>query len=151
MAPKAKPDTSGYQKLKKDLAEGGVPGQLYVFHGEETYLRMRQYFDDGSVKVEGAWNGIDECGASDKGIIKLRKGDTITPTYFCIDDEGEDLDEYEGDPFTLKSKTLPVNYDFLYAGDYSYAFCITDIYGDDYISDLAEFRLGKDGTISFYE
>ena len=39
MPPKTKPDNAGYQKLKKDLAEGGVPGQLYIFHGEETYLR----------------------------------------------------------------------------------------------------------------
>lgn len=38
MPPKTKPDTSGYQKLKKDLA-GGTPGRLYVLHGEETYLR----------------------------------------------------------------------------------------------------------------
>ena len=107
------------------------------------------------VAATGGYNalqrGIAERGASDKGIIKLRKGDTIVPTYFCIDDEGEDLDEYEGDPFTLTSKTLPVDYDYLYAGDYSYAFCITDIYGDDYISDLAQFHLAEDGTISFYE
>jgi len=39
MPPKTKPDNSGYQKLKKDLSDGGVPGQLYLFHGEETYLR----------------------------------------------------------------------------------------------------------------
>ena len=38
MPPKTKPDTSGYQTLKKDLA-GGKPGRLYVLHGEETYLR----------------------------------------------------------------------------------------------------------------
>ncbi len=38
MPPKSKPDTSGYQKLKKDLADG-TPGKLYVLHGEETYLR----------------------------------------------------------------------------------------------------------------
>ena len=38
MPPKSKPDTAGYQKLKKDLS-AGTPGQLYVFHGEETYLR----------------------------------------------------------------------------------------------------------------
>lgn len=38
MPPKAKPDNTGYQKLKKDLS-GGKPGQLYIFHGEETYLR----------------------------------------------------------------------------------------------------------------
>lgn len=38
MPPKGKPDTAGYQKMKKDLA-AGTPGQLYIFHGEETYLR----------------------------------------------------------------------------------------------------------------
>ena len=38
MPPKGKPDTAGYQKMKKDLA-GKNPGQLYIFHGEETYLR----------------------------------------------------------------------------------------------------------------
>ena len=38
MPPKTKPDNAGYQKLKKDLT-AGKPGQLYLFHGEETYLR----------------------------------------------------------------------------------------------------------------
>ena len=38
MPPKQKAVTPGYQQLKKDLA-GGEPGSLYLFHGEETYLR----------------------------------------------------------------------------------------------------------------
>lgn len=38
MPPKGKPDTAGFQTLKKDLSEEN-PGKLYVFHGEETYLR----------------------------------------------------------------------------------------------------------------
>ena len=38
MPPKAKPDTAAYQKLKKDIKEGSI-GTLYVFHGEEAYLR----------------------------------------------------------------------------------------------------------------
>ena len=38
MPPKNKPDTAGYEKLKKDLA-AGEPDRLYIFHGEETYLR----------------------------------------------------------------------------------------------------------------
>lgn len=38
MPPKDKPDNSGLGKLKKDLS-AGRPGQLYIFHGEETYLR----------------------------------------------------------------------------------------------------------------
>ena len=38
MAPKTKPDNAGYTQLKKDLS-AKAPGQLYIFHGEETYLR----------------------------------------------------------------------------------------------------------------
>ncbi len=38
MPPKKKPDTAGFQQLKKDLAQG-QPGRLYLMHGEETYLR----------------------------------------------------------------------------------------------------------------
>ena len=38
MPPKEKTDTAAYQKLKKDLREGTL-GSLYVFHGEEAYLR----------------------------------------------------------------------------------------------------------------
>jgi len=38
MPSKNKPDTSGLGRLKQELS-AGKPGQLYVFHGEETYLR----------------------------------------------------------------------------------------------------------------
>ncbi len=38
MPPKGKADTAGYQQLKKDLS-AQAPGKLYIFHGEETYLR----------------------------------------------------------------------------------------------------------------
>lgn len=124
-----------------------------LLNGEETFLRMRQYFDDGTVKVEGTWGGIDESGASSKDFIKLQKGDEIIPTYFCIDEDGEDIDEYEGDPYVVSGKKgkLKIDYDYLYVGDYGYSFCITDIYGDDYVTDLAEFNINKNGDISFYD
>ena len=38
MPPKKKPDDGAYRTLKKQLKEGEI-GNLYVFHGEETYLR----------------------------------------------------------------------------------------------------------------
>ncbi len=38
MPTKAKPDKAALQKLKQDL-KGNTLGQLYVFHGEEAYLR----------------------------------------------------------------------------------------------------------------
>ena len=38
MASKGKADNAAYQKLKKDIAAGEI-GRLYLFHGEEDYLR----------------------------------------------------------------------------------------------------------------
>ena len=38
MPPKTKPDAAGYQKLRSDLS-AGTPGNLYLFYGEEAYLR----------------------------------------------------------------------------------------------------------------
>lgn len=38
MAYKARADNSAYKQLKKDISEGTL-GTLYVFHGEEAYLR----------------------------------------------------------------------------------------------------------------
>ena len=124
-----------------------------LLNGEETNLRMRQSTEDGSIKVDGAWEGIDDYGASDKDIVKLKKGDEITPTYFNIDEDGYDLDEFEGDAYKIESDKgkLRIDYDYLYPGDYSYSFCITDIYGDDYITDLVTFNISNNGDISFYE
>lgn len=114
-----------------------------LLNDQETYLRFRKYHKNGKIKVEGAWDGIDEEGASARDIIKLKKGDVITPAYYCIDEKGKDQEEYEGQPYTIKEKSgkPAIRYDYIYEGDYAYAFCITDVYGDDYITDPAEFNV----------
>ena len=123
-----------------------------LLNGEESYLRMRQYYDSGVVKVEGVWEGIDDYGAADKSMIKLQSGDSITPTYFSVDDEGYDMEGYEGEAYKVKSKNgdLRIGYDYLFEGDYEYSFCITDIFGDDYITDPVTFNLDEYGNVSFY-
>lgn len=55
MPPKTKPDMAGYQKLKKDLKEH-TPERLYIFHGEETYLR--DYYL-GQLKTQLLSDGMD--------------------------------------------------------------------------------------------
>lgn len=54
MAYKTKPDTAGLAQLKKDLAQG-KPGRLYVFHGEETYLRDTTWESCGRSCCPGGW------------------------------------------------------------------------------------------------
>ena len=121
-----------------------------LLDGEETNLRLIQYYSDGRVEVEGVWDGIDECGAASREIIKLSNGDVITPYYYAYALEGEDEYVYEGSEYTV-SGALEINYDLMPAGDYFYAFCIDDIYGDYYMTDVAYFVIENDGSISFVE
>lgn len=55
MPPKSKSTDAAYQQLKKDLAAGSI-GSLYIFHGEEAYLRDF-YLGEMKKKTVAAWNG----------------------------------------------------------------------------------------------
>ena len=118
-------------------------------NGEETNLRLRQFYD-GTVVVDGTWDGIDENGMAARDIYKLQNGDVITPLYYAfeIDGDGEEF-FYHGNDFTVKG-TLQIYYDYMDDVDYLYAFCIDDIYGDYYLTDFEMFNV-TDGEVSFYE
>lgn len=119
-------------------------------NGEETNLRMRQYFDDGRVEVEGAWDGISEVGASARGITKIKKGDVIVPLYEYYDMEADDWGEgyYQGEEYKVK-KEFSVDYDYLYSGEYEYSFCIDDVFGNFYLSDPVSFEIDENGDIYY--
>ena len=118
-------------------------------NGNDTNLRFKQYHEDGRVEIEGAWDGIDENGAAAKNIVKLKDGDVITPLYYAygMEDDGEYM--YEGEEFTV-SGTLEITYDIMLSGDYLYAFCIDDIYGDYLITDPVMFNVDEYGEVFFY-
>ncbi|MBR5420973.1 MAG: Clostripain family protein [Lachnospiraceae bacterium] len=119
-------------------------------NGEETNLRLKQYYSDGSVVIEGAWDGIDEYGAASREIIKLQKGDVIIPAYYAYGIDDDDEFEYVGDEYVFTGDP-EIYYDFMESGDYMYSFCIDDIYGDYYLSDPVMFNVDKNGEVSFYE
>ena len=111
-------------------------------NGERTNLRVRQY-DDYSVIVEGAWDGIDENGAASREIKMLNTGDEVTPICYLNDDSEVELDPYiwqDGDTLA---------YDYLPPSDYFYCFEIDDVYGDFYVSDMVMFTIDEEGTIFF--
>ncbi|MCR5847271.1 MAG: hypothetical protein K6G75_04060, partial [Lachnospiraceae bacterium] len=62
--------------------------------------------------------------------------------------DSEDEFTYEGSEFTV-SGDLNINYDFMEDGDYLYAFCIDDIYGDYYLAEPVTFYIEGD-EIGFY-
>ncbi len=119
-----------------------------LLNGEETNLRMRQYYEDGRVEIEGAWDGINEAGAASRDIIKIESGDKITPVYYAYTLDTFDELAYEGAEYEVRG-TLEINYEYLAVGEYYYAFNIDDIYGDYYISDVAIFNIDEDGNITF--
>ena len=123
-----------------------------LLNGKETNLRFKQYYEDGKIEVEGAWEGIDENGAAAREIVKIKSGDKITPVYYAYNIEG-DVDEeftYEGNEYSVSGK-LEINYGIMDVSDYLYAFCIDDIYGDYLVTDPIMFNVDENGEISFYE
>ncbi|MBE7005435.1 MAG: hypothetical protein E7425_14355 [Ruminococcaceae bacterium] len=118
-------------------------------NGEETNLRLKLDYDKGTMTIEGAWDGIDECGASSRDIIKLKSGDVITPLYYAYSLETDDEFYYYGWEYTIRG-TPEICYDIMEDGDYLYAFCIDDIYGDYYMTDFVYFTV-EDGEVYFTE
>ena len=119
-----------------------------LLNGEETNLRMKQLFEDGSVVIEGTWDGIDDNGSADRNIIPLEEGDVIVPTYTAYSMEGEEEFTYTGSEYTVDSETA-VYYDLMEPADYRYLFSISDIYGDYYLTGAVQFSVNEDGSISF--
>ena len=119
-----------------------------LLNGNETNLRMKQYFSDNHIEVEGTWEGISDEGAAAREIVKLKDGDVITPSYFAFSMNADDEVEYAGQEFTV-SGTLEINYDLMPEGEYYYSFCIDDIYGDYYITDHVTFNIDENGEITF--
>ncbi len=119
-------------------------------NGKECYLRMRFDMASGAVEVEGAWNGVDESGAVGRGVTALKKGDVIVPMYNAFsNDESVTASTYVGDPYTLTSNTLKVDYGYLPDGKYLYSFAIKDAFGDYYFTGNAQFEIDENGNLYF--
>lgn len=122
-----------------------------MLNGRDTNLRIKQYFRDGSVQVEGAWDGIDEeTGAAARDIIKIENGDQIIPTYYAFEIEGDEEFVYTGAQYRVSGR-LEIHYDLLDPADYLYCFCIDDLYGDYFLTDMVAFEVDENGDVYFLE
>ncbi len=119
-------------------------------NGQETNLRMRQYFSDGRVEIEGAWEGIDENGAAARDVVTLKSGDVIVPVYTAYSLSTDDEYEYTGSEYVVTDGDQ-IYYDLMEPGLYGYFFCINDIFGDYLLTDSVLYDIDEDGTITFSE
>ncbi|MBP5331820.1 MAG: type IA DNA topoisomerase [Lachnospiraceae bacterium] len=87
-----------------------------------------------------------------EAVEKLKKGDKIVPLYYSIplDDEFDYDGEYSyyGDEYVFDGEP-EIWHDLMYPGEYLYAFCIDDIYGDYYMTDFEIFYVTEDGEVEF--
>ena len=120
-------------------------------NGKRTYLRMRQYLDDGSVEVEGTWDALGTGGSVDRGVEPLVRGDKIAPLYDAFSaDETHEESTYAGEEYVV-GKRLEVDYGLLYPGIYQYSFRIEDAFGDSITTDQVELEVDEKGNTYFNE
>ncbi len=133
--------------LSMYIVDAGDDSVVYTspieLNGKRTNLRIVQSGD--SVKIEGAWDGIDENGMAAREIRKLSAGDKIAPIYYISGDD-DDESTYTADAYNW-SDGDNVKYSMLPDADYYYAFVIDDVYGDYYKSDPVVFTVDGDDIL----
>ncbi len=133
--------------LFEECADYDIYISPILLNGEETYLRFTYDEEEVEVQILDIWDGQDENGAVSRFTAELQEGDIIQPLYTAYDLNSDDSyddygEEYEYDGSTeLYFETLP-------DGEYLYAFCINDIYGNNYQTDPVSFSI-EDEEIYF--
>jgi len=120
-----------------------------MLNDEETNLRIEYDWNSGNWSVIGAWDGIDDNGSASRDIIKLKKGDVITPIYWVIADDDEE-EYWLGEDYTVRG-SIKIEAAYLPAADYEYSMSLYDIYGNVWYSDYVVFAVDEDGEVWFYE
>ncbi len=119
-----------------------------LLNGEPTNLRFAYVFDkqiekacealDGHYEILGTWSGLDQdTGMSKAQIASVERGDKITILHEGLDGELE-----PGTTLTYQSNTA-IHDRPLDEGTYRYRFIITDIFGNEYVSNTAVFEVLK--------
>ena len=118
-----------------------------LLNGEETYLRFAYDEEEVEVWILDVWDGQDESGAVSRINRELTEGDIITPIYTAYDLNSDDEYDYYGEEYECDGED-EIYFTFLPDGDYLYAFCINDIYGNYYQTDPVSFTI-EDEEIYF--
>ena len=138
------------QLLAMYIVSTGEKGVVYTspifLNGKRTNLRMVRTNEE--LIVEGAWDGIDENGMAAREITKLKEGDKIVPAYFSSKTDSDKTSELKGKEYTW-TKDSAINFNTMPSADYYYGFCIEDIFGDTFTTDVQVFRINEEGKIQF--
>lgn len=96
--------------------------------------------DDSVFEIIGATPDGDEDGSPAPSYLPIADGDTVIPKYprIVIRSDREEDGYYLGEPFTVSGGSLDVGMTALSAGKYYFAFYLTDVYDNHYLSEVSE-------------
>ena len=99
-------------------------------------------------KILGARAGLNEKGAADRNLVKLKAGDQVTTQFYgaTIEGGGDDVVLVDAETFTLGDNTT-VSDEKLEDGTYGYVFDFITPTDDYAMSDLATYEI-KNGNIT---
>lgn len=146
----------GSEDIDEDTYSNIYTSPIYL-NGEYTNLKIRQtyrwngeYYATISTDILGAWEGIDESGSAAREVYQLQFGDRIEPCYYAYDPfTFEYVTDYYGDEYVYTGSGK-IGIDYLYDGDYYYAFEINDYFGNTLYTDFVMFGI-EDGELFYYE
>ena len=117
-------------------------------NGEQMNLFVAFDINAQAYKILGARAGLNEKGAADRNLVKLKAGDQVTTQLYgaSINGNGEDVALIDAETFTL-GESPTVSDEPLGDGTYAYVFDFITPTGDYAMSDLASYEL-KNGEIT---
>ena len=119
-----------------------------LYNGQRAVIKCawiwdESYDENGYYVINGVFLSNDETVMPDTRMeVTVEPGDVITPIYHTYySPDGYDGD-YEGDPVTVDSGGLILEFVWLPDGTYEYGFKFIDIYGGVYYSQLVDITIG---------
>lgn len=112
-------------------------------NGEEVNIKILYKKTTGTYEVMGAYRDIDpKTGMADKNVIKVKKGDEITPIYETYDFNGDVEGYEEGAAFAVVNDKPVVKAEDLPEAMYLYGFYIEDLAGNASYSEFTDLEYG---------
>lgn len=137
-----------YLETTADLENYNYYSIPVILNGVRSVIEALYDFKQSKYVVLGA-RRITSAGMPDKNLIKLKPGDRITTLMQKMADSEDDTSEVETDSFTLSSN-WSLEDSALPDGTYAYMFSMSDIQGNEALSDVSFIKI-KDGQMTYGE
>lgn len=128
-----------YLETTADLEDYNYYSIPVILNGVKASIEALYDFKQDKYVVLGA-RRITKAAMPDKNLIKLKPGDKIVTLMQKMKENDDDTSEVEIDSFTLSDKWA-LEDSQLPDGTYAYMFCMSDIQGNEALSDVAFIKI----------